>query len=512
MSVAAEGAVRYQLKNSDVSGWFGPLQPLPPVAQTLAHERAFDFPTGWNIITRPRSSDVVSFADMRALADGYDLMRLVIETRKDQMVKLDWKIVPRDPNKKSDDRCKELQEFLRYPDKEHDWQTWLRMLLEEVLVIDAATVFPRRTRGNGIYSIEIWDGSTIKRVIDADGLTPLPPDPAYQKILKGLPAVDYTRDELIYKPRNVRRHKFYGYSPVEQVIMTVNIALRRQLFQLANYTDGTLPDAFMNLPKEWNTDQVKQFQQFFDTLTAENRRRVRFVPGDAKYSPTKDVLLKDDYDEWLARVVCFAFSINAQAFIRQINRGEADVVKEQALMEGLHPIMKWTKDLIDLVIEKHFGYADLEFNWDLEEDISQETQARIDDARIKNGTLLINDARKKSGQEPVEGGDVALIFTGTGVQRLEDIVMAPEDKIDPLTGLKPGEQDPNVENDPQNNKEKKPPTKEAVAKAKKALSPSNVTGLTSSEDARKLAERLLVSSRNKDRSSLDKSSRRIRAY
>jgi len=29
-------------------------------------------------------------------------------------------------------------------------------------------------------------------------------------------------------PRNPRPHKAYGFSPVEQIVMTVNIALRRQ--------------------------------------------------------------------------------------------------------------------------------------------------------------------------------------------------------------------------------------------------------------------------------------------
>ena len=56
--------------------------------------------------------------------------------------------------------------------------------------------------------------------------------PAYQQVLKGLPAVDYSARDIIYRPRNVRAHRVYGYSPVQQVLMTVNIALRRQLWQL----------------------------------------------------------------------------------------------------------------------------------------------------------------------------------------------------------------------------------------------------------------------------------------
>jgi hypothetical protein len=41
-------------------------------------------------------------------------------------------------------------------------------------------------------------------------------------------------------------------SPVEQVQMTVSIALRRQLSQLEYYTAGSVPDAVLGVPPEWS--------------------------------------------------------------------------------------------------------------------------------------------------------------------------------------------------------------------------------------------------------------------
>ena len=115
------------------------------------------------------------------------------------------------------------------------------MVLEDLFVLDALALYVRRTVGGTLYAIEPIDGATIKRVLDDHGRTPMPPATAYQQVLKGMPAVDYTRDELIYLPRNPRTHKIYGYSPVEQIVMTVNIALRRALHQLQFYTDGQHP-------------------------------------------------------------------------------------------------------------------------------------------------------------------------------------------------------------------------------------------------------------------------------
>jgi len=42
-------------------------------------------------------------------------------------------------------------------------------------------------------------------------------DPSYQQILHGVPAADFSSDELLYLPRNVRAHKLHGFSPVEQI-------------------------------------------------------------------------------------------------------------------------------------------------------------------------------------------------------------------------------------------------------------------------------------------------------
>ena len=86
-------------------------------------------------------------------------------------------------------------------------------------------------------------------MIGEDGRAPEPPDPAYQQILKGIPAADFSAEELLYLPRNARAHRLYGMSPVEQIALTVNIALRRDASTLDYYRAGSSPDAFATLPR-----------------------------------------------------------------------------------------------------------------------------------------------------------------------------------------------------------------------------------------------------------------------
>lgn len=409
----------------DGSAYFGPSNPmtpqLSPAQDESARGRAFDFPAAYNTRQTVRSGEAVTFAQMRALADGCDVLRLVIETRKDQLSKMTFKIAPKEKPKtkdaKLDARAVAVQEFLQSPDGENDWDTWSRMLLEEMFVTDAATIYPWMTNGGNPYRFELVDGATIKRVLDIRGRTPAAPMPAYQQVLKGIPAVDYTTDELIYKPRNKRVNRVYGYSPVEQIIMTVNIAIRRSLHQLQYYTKGSTPDLMFQVPPDWNMAQIKEFNDWWnDTLSGNTgaRRRAQFVPNGVAPLNTKDGILKDAYDEWLARIVCYAFSVSAQPFIKENNRSTAETAMKAAMEEGLMPVMKWVKSVMDIILWKYFGYTDLEFVWEADEATDANIQDQMDDRRLKNGTATVNEIRASRGDSALEGGDDPMVLTATG--------------------------------------------------------------------------------------------------
>ncbi len=398
--------VKYMLNGKANVGWFGPGQPIAPQAQNEEGVlgRMFDFRVGVNTVRTPRDAEGISFTQLRALADSCDLLRLVIETRKDQMTKLKWTIKHKDTKKKPDPKCEEIENFLRYPDQQNDWETWLRAVLEDMFVIDAATVYPRMNMGGGLYALELMDGSTVKKILDQTGRTPLPPEPAYQQILKGISAANYSRDELVYRPRNIRTNKAYGYSHVEQVVMTVNIAIRRSIHQLQYYTEGNVPEMLMGVPETWNPDQISKFQSYWDLLlegdTAQ-RRHMKFVPGGMKSVATKEAALKDTYDEWLARIICYAFSTSPSALVSAMNRATAEQAHTQALQEGLAPTMSWVKSMMDYIIVKYFDAADLQFVWDEEDSTSQKEQMDILTGYVKAKIITDDEARDELGYDPL---------------------------------------------------------------------------------------------------------------
>ncbi|HUB97203.1 MAG TPA: phage portal protein [Stellaceae bacterium] len=413
MTVAA------RTQNGLGADWFGPLTPLKPVAPPEVAGRQFDFPPGYNIIARPRAYEPIGFFELRALADAYDLIRTIIETRKDQLARLDWAVRPRDANAGRDPRVTPIEAFLHRPDGATSWDAWLRQLLEDLFVIDAPALWCERARDGRLLRLHPIDGASLKRVIDDWGRTPAPPLPAYQQILHGLPAVDYTTRDILYRPRNARVHKVYGFSPVEQILVTVNIALRRQVYQLQYYTEGNVPEALIGAPESWTPEQVEKFQLYWDGLYSGNtaqRRHAKFVPGGVAktFIPTKEPELTGAADEWLARLCCFAFSVSPQPFVRMVNRATAETAQDQATAEGLAPIQNWVKQLVDDVLAAEFAAPDLEFRWRDDRAGDPAGVAQVATDYVKCGIKSVNEVRAELGLDPVVGGDAPMIQTAQG--------------------------------------------------------------------------------------------------
>lgn len=409
------------------ANWFGPGQPMSPTAPEEVKGRAFDFPSNVNLLTTNRPNAVVTLETLRAFADSYDLLRLIIETRKDAMERLKWVIQSKDPKDKMTpqkrNKVKQITKFFMKPDGEHHWNAWLRMILEDLFVVDAVTLHRRKTRGGSLVALDQIDGATMRRVLDDWGRTPEDPnDTAYQQILKGMPAVNYRRNEIIYRPRNMRIHQVYGYSPVEQIMMTVNIGLRRQVFQLNFFTEGNMPAALIGVPEEWTPDQIRTFQDWFDNILTGNsaeRRRARFVPSAVgkTYIPTQETELFGKAEEWLARVCCFAFSLSPQPFMAMMNRATADSAQQEAAATGLAPIQNYIKAIIDDVLAEDFDAEDMEFQWRGDDELDPTKRQAITEADVKVGLLTVNEGRVSNGREPYEDArfDEPMFMTSNGL-------------------------------------------------------------------------------------------------
>ena len=145
-----------------MSGAFSPLTPIMPVGidqpdpeSGRAKPRRFQYPVGWNMpVGQPGTEGLklVTFANLRMYADMYSVVRACIQVRKEEILGIDWDIVPTDNAQRDmrgdpdahDDFQKRRQEVLNFfkrPDPNyHDFTGWLGAVLEDVFVVDALSI------------------------------------------------------------------------------------------------------------------------------------------------------------------------------------------------------------------------------------------------------------------------------------------------------------------------------------------------------------------------------------
>ncbi|MDE1988889.1 MAG: phage portal protein [Betaproteobacteria bacterium] len=390
--------------------WFGPGTPIPPSAPEQVEGRQFQLPISYNTLIQSKV-DGVGFGQLRMMADTTDIIRLLIELRKDQVCSLEWSIQKkgtrtgrnRVPQGYTDAKAKTLTAFFESPDKDHGWEEWLRFLLEDMFVLDAPCLYVQRTRGGQPYALRPLDGATIKRVIDNHGWTPTPPNPAFQQILQGTAAVDYTTDELIYRPRNPRTNRIYGLGHVEQIIITAKTWLARQASNLEYYDKGSVPDGFLTASKDWTDSKVvAQYEELLNLQLSGQlgtRRQIKVIPNDSKYTSTKAPALMDAYDEWLARIACFCFSVPPTAFVKEVNRATAATANISSLETGLAPTKRWIERLVGHLIEHVLDEPDYEFSFRDKEAQDPLERAQIDNIYLMQGVLVPNEVRADLGYE-----------------------------------------------------------------------------------------------------------------
>lgn len=455
---------------------FGPGLPLLPAAidptrrDTGRPEPRFtEYPVSSNL---PGVSDrLVPWKVLRDAAAAGGIPRRCIQIRKDEITTLEWTItiskdavakaeadnpgssradIEADLRKRLGPEIARATAFWERPDpgQDEDWPDWIGKLLEEHLVLDAVAIYPRRTYGGDLHSLEILDGTTIKPLRDYRGGKPLPPNPAYQQNLWGFPRGEYVADvdeegrilnayapdTLIYKRRNVRAETLYGHSAVEQCLEDLDVWLRRRAWIRAEFTDGTVPAGLLRNTgaNSWTPQQVLEYETALnDAWSGQTleRHRMRILPPGFELESTPDVAerYKPEYDLFLLKQLAAHFSTT----IAELNftetggigssgyhEGQADIKERIATM----PTYRWIQGLITSISRRHLGTpGELEFKILGLEDEDEAAADEVAGNRVKSGRMTYNEDRDRLGlpRYPFPEADMPIVETSRGVIFLE---------------------------------------------------------------------------------------------
>lgn len=436
----------------------GPGVPLGPREPRGTEPRGWIYTPGVNIAQAPRNlPGLTPFQELRNFAASYDVVRICVETRKQQLRGLKWDVVVRNPaaNPGSDFRAdiERAVAFMSYPDGQMTMSAWLNAALEDVLVVDALSIYRRRDRGGRLMALELVDGATVKPLIDEYGRPPQPPAPAYQQFAYGFAWAQFGLDEIMYCPYNPRTFINYGFSPVEQIVVTAMVGLSREVAAINHYKEGNTPAGFGEVPKDWTSSMIREFEEIFNGLLAGDfaaRSRIKMVPAGFNFKPwvESNTTFNTTYDEYLARIVCAAFGVPPTQFIRSFNRATAEAVDEATTVSGFDPLKEFVERLLDGVVIAPDGLnlPHLRFTFTTEKRRDEELELQKNVEYLRAGVLSIDDVLVRLGMEPIGVGRFVTV-PGQGVVVLDSVFHGErrlEERLDPALGQTvsaPGEEE-----------------------------------------------------------------------
>jgi len=390
------------VRSQSVGEYPRPMVPWP--AQSM------DVPVGYNTGITVRSTEPVSSDTLRSMARSCDLVRIAIQMSKDQLRGLEWDITVVPGNDSSDEletKRKKIRAFFRRPDPMNDigFHDWFGAWLEDFLVLDAATLLVVKDRSGRLVALPNLDGATIKPLLDPNGFVPLAPNPAYSQIIDGSVVSNFTRDQLLYTPYNVQPDRPYGFSPVEMVITSAHIALKRQLFGLNYYTEGSVPDYLIVAPNNWTVEQIKQAQLLLDDYLSGNlsrRRKMKLVPAGMEPKAMKQPDFSVAVDEWLARIIGAVFGVAPHLLLRQRTKQQAGAMEEQQTYLGLQPKTRFFAEIMtERVIRPMFNEPRLQFSWLSDKRDEQEFNLRRATTMLPLGAISIDEMLLAEGRQPI---------------------------------------------------------------------------------------------------------------
>jgi hypothetical protein len=420
---------------------FAPGRPIAPYFPVGTEPRAFDYKVGVNLITRPRASvGRMSFDTMRELLKVWDIARICIEHRQDDVRAVDHRIVPkRGVLGDVSDAVARAEAVMRKPDGVTPFDAWQSMFLEDVLRYDAGTLYKARLMNGQFAALEVVDGTTIGPLLDYEGRRPQGDTPAFVQFIHGLPGSWHTADSMVYQPFRAQPEGPYGLPPLEWTLLTANTDVKVQWHFLNYFTEGTLPAAFAEAPPEYaHPDQILELQNAWDQVMEGDlamKRKMRWVPAGSRITPVRDDPFDPRFAEWLLKKACSAWKVrpNDIGFTDDVNRATADVQAEVQARVGRKPLLTYLKGIYDSWLQEDL-LLPVEWLWGTGEERDDKLQeAQANQLYVEMGAQSVDEVRERVLGLPVDHLNPIprYVMTRTGLVPLASVLAISGDDIDP---------------------------------------------------------------------------------
>jgi HK97 family phage portal protein len=361
------------------------------------HPRAAD-----NFLPKPTAANLRRFAET-------PVVRRAINTIKDRIAELEWKIISKDGGLagEEDERIRILTENLAEPNADDSFRSLCEQVIEDVIVGGFGAIELELT-GDAQRPLNLYpvDGATIRMRADWDGK---PDSPRYTQITGKVgpeARIELNDDELSYIRLNPRTHTPFGLGRLEVAFETVNAFLgaNRHAAKLASNSVvqyalwmRDLPPAHHERLIRWWQDDIEGTGRVPLLSTEEKPEVLRFAGGT-----DSDLYL--EWQQFLMRIIANAFDL-PPFFVgleHDVNRSTADAALRQAFSTAIVPTAKlFAEHITHDAIAKKLGWRDLKFVFTGLDAQDPRELAELHEILIRSGVMTVNEARAARGLAPL---------------------------------------------------------------------------------------------------------------
>jgi hypothetical protein len=426
------------------SSWMGPGRAVSPTVNEATtrdkdremEPRSFQFIPSINSTIVPRIGyGRLPFSVLRDYAETVPEVSMCIRLLTEELKSFVPTIEDDQGNPVDDENLKWMTSS---PDRFNPWPVWLSQFMYNVLVYDAGCSFLMRDSTGKVNGSRVIDGSTIFILIDEDGNPPMPPAPAYEQVIWNTPYGLFNTRELWYKPRQ-RRGDPYGYSPIEDALVPIQLLKRLWNREYQKYKVGNIPEMAIALPEGFvnngDVNSIFNFEEDYNDRMSgsdEELARLRFLPAGSQVLSTKDITFNQASYDVATNAVRLAYGI-PQSEVGQTpsmglgGKGYAEAMQSAFYRQALAPMISYLESHFnDIITINHIQGRKfkLEFPPD-----TIDPQKELDKwtTLFKSGLARRDESRTGVGLEKI-GGEEGNLFQENDPQK-DDLQSALRDLI-----------------------------------------------------------------------------------
>lgn len=359
----------------------------------------------------------VTYQTLRMMAQRSEWVSAVLKTRKNQIGGATWSILPKDEQDSSpgvEALCEKITNLLKRPSMHgsrptsRSWRQFLNEVMVDVLVLDQGCIEKEWTVDKWIAAMYPVDGATMAPNMDERGGYH---DDAYVQVVDGQITARFGIEDLIWimdNPQTDVRFSGFGFSPLENLIVSVTAELYASKYNASYFEKGAVPEGIINLGPEAAPEDVNAFRLYWMNeimgrpwaIPIMGGSKTEWIPWRAS---NKDMEYMA-YQEWLLKKVCANYTITPKemGMVEDVNRSTAESEDSSEQEKGILPLLTLLADYfeVEIIGEHGLGVGDyVEFAWD---------EAGEDEGAILNrfqimvpmGAAKRSEMREALGMEP----------------------------------------------------------------------------------------------------------------